>query len=56
MGQKVRTLANKDIAPGYHIFDWDGTNELGTTVSAGLYFMSIRSDDLVQTKKMMFLK
>ena len=44
------------MAPGYHIFDWDGTNELGTTVSAGLYFMSTSSDNMVQSNKMIFLK
>jgi flagellar hook assembly protein FlgD len=52
----IKNIFKGNIVPGYHSFDWDGTNELGTTVSAGLYFMSIRSDYLVQTKKMMFLK
>ena len=55
-GDMIKNIFKGNIAPGYHSFDWDGTNELGTTVSAGLYFMSIRSDYLVQTKKMMFLK
>ena len=55
-GESIKNIFKGKIAPGYHSFDWDGTNELGTTVSAGLYFMSIRSDYLVQTKKMMFLK
>ena len=55
-GDMIKNIFKGNIVPGYHSFDWDGTNELGTTVSAGLYFMSIRSDDLVQTKKMMFLK
>ena len=55
-GDIIKNIFKGNIAPGYHSFDWDGTNELGTTVSAGLYFMSIRSDYLVQTKKMMFLK
>ena len=55
-GDMIKNIFKGNIVPGYHSFDWDGTNELGTTVSAGLYFMSIRSDYLVQTKKMMFLK
>tara|TARA_B100001250_G_scaffold128836_1_gene109721 strand:- start:1382 stop:2857 length:1476 start_codon:yes stop_codon:yes gene_type:complete len=55
-GDIIKNIFKGNIAPGYHSFNWDGTNELGTTVSAGLYFMSIRSDYLVQTKKMMFLK
>jgi len=55
-GDIIKNIFKGNIVPGYHSFDWDGTNELGTTVSAGLYFMSIRSDYLVQTKKMMFLK
>ena len=55
-GDMIKNIFKGNIVPGYHSFDWDGTNELGTTVSAGLYFISIRSDYLVQTKKMMFLK
>ena len=55
-GKKIKHLFKGDIAPGYHIFDWDGTNELGTTVSAGLYFMSTSSDNMVQSNKMIFLK
>ena len=55
-GDMIKNIFKGNIVPGYHSFNWDGTNELGTTVSAGLYFMSIRSDYLVQTKKMMFLK
>ena len=55
-GGMIKNIFKGNIVPGYHSFNWDGTNELGTTVSAGLYFMSIRSDYLVQTKKMMFLK
>ena len=55
-GDIIKNIFKGNIVPGYHSFDWDGTNELGTTVSAGLYFISIRSDYLVQTKKMMFLK
>lgn len=55
-GKMIKNLFKRYINPGYHICDWDGRNELGATVSAGLYFMSIRSGDLVQTKKMMLLK
>ena len=55
-GKKIKPLFNGYKAPGYHIFDWDGTNELGTSVSAGLYFMSTSSDNMVQSNKMIFLK
>ena len=29
MGQKIKTLASGNIAPGYHSVIWNGTNDAG---------------------------
>ena len=56
MGQKVKTLANKQAAPGYHIVQWDGTNEKGVSVSTGMYFYTLNTGNHSAMKKMLFLK
>jgi len=56
MGQKIRTLFSDNMTPGYHAILWDGTNDMGSHVSTGMYFYSIQSSEFQATKKMLFLK
>jgi hypothetical protein len=35
---------------------WNGTDDLGTPVSSGMYFYSINAKEFKSTKKMLFLK
>ena len=56
MGQKIRSLSSEMMTPGYHAIIWDGTNDMGSQVSTGMYFYSIQSSEFQATKKMLFLK
>ena len=56
MGQKVKTLANKQVASGYHVVQWDGTNDNGVSVSTGMYFYTLNTGSHSAMKKMLFLK
>ena len=56
MGQKVKTLANKQVASGYHVVQWDGTNDKGVSVSTGMYFYTLNTGSHSAMKKMLFLK
>jgi hypothetical protein len=56
LGQKVRTLVDQDLAAGTWEETWDGTTDGGTTVSSGLYFYKLETEEYVSTKKMVFLK
>jgi len=61
LGQKLKTLVNKEFQAGYHHLIWDGTNENGQHVGSGTYLFFIRatSDNKVlyqDSKKMSFLK
>jgi len=56
MGQKVKTLVNEQVAPGYHAVQWDGTNENGFSVSTGMYFYTLNTGNHSAMKKMLFLK
>jgi hypothetical protein len=56
LGQKVKTLKSEELQAGYHVVNWDGTNELGKLMSSGMYFYSIQTSNFQATKKMLFLK
>jgi hypothetical protein len=56
-GQHVTTLLNGVKEAGNHSVTWDGKNSLGQTVSSGIYFYRLRTDDgFNQTRKMVLLK
>ena len=56
MGQKVKTLKNEKITPGYHTVQWDGTNDNGIQVSTGMYFYTLQTEAKSAMRKMLFLK
>ncbi|NTV51599.1 MAG: hypothetical protein HGA76_01095 [Candidatus Firestonebacteria bacterium] len=43
-GRLVRTLVDTDIAPGYHAWDWDGTNDRQENVSGGIFILQVRGN------------
>lgn len=51
-GQKIRTLESGYLQTGYHSYRWDGLDNKGRAVSAGVYIYSLKSDGFVQSKKM----
>ncbi len=55
-GQKVATLVNKHLKPGYHSVVWNGSDKNNKQVSSGVYFYRLKTNDKVLTKKMMLLK
>ncbi len=56
LGMEVKALVSGELVSGDHQVIWDGTNDFGISVSAGVYFYQLRADDYGQTKKMIFLK
>jgi PKD repeat protein len=62
-GHEVKTLQNKQMQRGSHQVRWDGTNEIGEPVAAGIYFIRLtaatsgptKNEKFVQTKKMVLL-
>ena len=55
-GSKIKSLINKYSHAGNHTVKWNGKDEKGIFVSAGVYFYSIEAGNLRQTKKMILLK
>jgi len=56
LGRQVRTLINQTQDAGFKSVIWDGTNDFGKTVSAGIYLYQIKAKGFVQTRKMVLLK
>jgi len=56
LGKKVTTLVNKKMDPGYYFENWNSRNDLGISVSAGVYFYQIRADGFTKTRKLILLK
>jgi hypothetical protein len=56
MGREIRTLINKQQSAGIKSIMWDGTNDLGQPLSAGMYLYRISAGDFHSVKKMVLLK
>ena len=55
-GGKVREIFNDYRSAGTYSIDWNGQNERGLQVSAGVYLYIIEAGKFRQTKKMILLK
>jgi len=55
-GGLVRTLRKGTMTPGYYHLAWDGTNEAGAEVSAGVYFISVSAGGSLYTKKVVLAR
>jgi len=56
MGRPVKYLVNSQQNSGYKSIQWNGTNDAGQPVSAGLYMYTIQAGGFRQTRKMVLLK
>lgn len=56
LGQKVKTLLSGEQEAGFYTVRWDGTNELGSRVSSGIYIYRIEAGKYTSTMKMNLLK
>lgn len=55
-GRKVKTLKHGHHNPGLKSVIWDGTNDLGLSVSAGVYIYQLETAYGVWSQKMLMLK
>ncbi len=56
LGRKVKTLVSRELRKGKYVFDWDGTNSAGESITSGVYLYRLSAGDFSCTKKMVLLK
>jgi len=56
LGQLVKTLIDRSMAPGQYSVVWDGTDTEGSRMASGVYLYRLKSGDANLTKKMVLLK
>ena len=55
-GKKIRTLFKENQSAGKKAVTWDGKNQDGMLVSAGVYYFRLSSNNLIETKKLLMVK
>ena len=55
-GRKIKTLVNGYQSSGYNEVKWNATNDLGESVSAGVYLYKIQAGQIIETNKIILLK
>ena len=48
-GKLINTLINQEQTQGWHSITWNGTNQHGEQVPAGIYLSKITSNNTVKT-------
>ena len=56
MGQRVRTLAEGKHEAGRYQIVWNATNDIGESLSSGMYIYRIQAGDFVSVKKLVLMK
>ena len=56
LGQRVRTLSNREYEAGFHQLTWDGKNDYNQQLVSGVYFLLLKNKFYVKTQKMLMLK
>jgi len=56
LGQEVRTLVNEVQSPGQKTVTWNGVDDRGRTLGAGIYFCRLQAGGQTHTKKLIWLR
>jgi len=56
IGQKVKTLADREFPAGEYSLSWDGRDERGLALSSGVYFYQLSAKNFLETRKMVLIK
>lgn len=55
-GRVIRSLAHDKLAPGSYSREWDGRDEVGRSVSGGVYIAKLQVDDIIVTRRIVLVK
>lgn len=54
-GQEIKTIVNREHQAGIHRVSWNGTDVNNMLVSSGVYVYSLKADNQIDARKMLFL-
>ncbi len=55
-GRRVTTLVDERLGAGEHRVEWDGMGAKGDRVASGVYWVSLRSDGLRETRRVTLVR
>ena len=55
-GENVKTIFKGTVSIGNYSIFWDGTDDFGKLLPGGHYFYQLKNNEIIDTKKMVFLK
>lgn len=55
-GRQVRSLSSGELAAGSHTVSWRGTDDTGTMMGSGVYFVMVRTADASVTSKVVLAR
>ncbi len=56
VGRQARTITDKVHKPGFYSAAWDGKDDRGRELSAGIYFCLLKDDEKILTKKVVLIE
>ncbi|NOZ62593.1 MAG: T9SS type A sorting domain-containing protein [Calditrichaeota bacterium] len=56
LGQKVKTLFEGALSPGYFSARWNGTDDFSRTLPSGIYYYKLQSGDFHATRRMILVR
>ena len=56
VGQMIKKIFDGHLTPGVHQVNWDGRDALGRSLSSGIYFIELRTEEQFMMGKMFLLK
>lgn len=56
MGRQVKELVNTNTLAGTHSIIWNGTDAQNNPIASGMYLYQLKSENFVETKKLVLLK
>ncbi len=56
LGQEVRRLVDQTLPAGRHLLHWDGKDQMGQLVPAGIYFYQLSVNGFTQMRKMQYVR
>ena len=56
LGREIAILKNIEQMAGLHAIQWDATDNMGKSISSGMYFYKVQSGDFIETNTMILLR